>query len=106
MVSMVDLTSRITSLTTAILLLFQFVFFTDVYYLNDKMKRYIKGTTMLRERPGLQNITYSARYDRLGAARLVPSMCERALQHKDAYVNILVDFILSLTTLTPLYSGH
>ena len=33
-------------------------------------------------------------------------MCERALQHKDAYVNILVDFILDLTTLTPLYSGH
>ena len=70
------------------------------------MKRYINGTTMLRERPGLQNITYSARYDGRVDSRLVPSMCERALQHKDAYVNILVDFILSLTTLTPLYSGH
>ena len=33
-------------------------------------------------------------------------MCERALQHKDAYVNILVDFMLNLTTLTPLYSGQ
>ena len=33
-------------------------------------------------------------------------MCERALQHKDAHVNILLDFILSLTTLTPLFCGH
>ena len=33
-------------------------------------------------------------------------MCEKALQHKDAYVNILVDFMLNLTTLTPLFSGH
>ena len=61
---------------------------------------------MLRERPGLQNITFSARYDDFGNSRLVPSMCERALQHKDAYVNILVDFILGLATLTPLFSGH
>jgi hypothetical protein len=33
-------------------------------------------------------------------------MCERALQHKDAYVNILVDFMLDMTTLTPLFFGH
>jgi hypothetical protein len=66
-VSVVDLTSRITSLTTAILLLFQFVFrYYLISYLNEKMKRYIEGTTMLRERPGLQNITYSARFDKWG----------------------------------------
>ena len=79
LVSMVELTSRITSLTTAILILFQFVFGYCIYQLNEKMKRYIQGTTMLRERPGLQNITYSARYDVFGERRLVPSMCERAL---------------------------
>ena len=33
-------------------------------------------------------------------------MCEKALQHKDAYVNILLDFMLNMTTLTPLFSGH
>ena len=33
-------------------------------------------------------------------------MCERALQHKEAYVNVLVDFMLDLTTLTQLFSGH
>ena len=64
-VSVVDLTSRITSLTTAILILFQFVFNYSLY-LNEKMKRYIEGTTMLKERPGLKNITYSARYDEFG----------------------------------------
>ena len=51
-VSMVDLTSRITSLTTAILILFQF-FFAGVGGLKEKMKKYIEGTTMLKERPGL-----------------------------------------------------
>ena len=33
-------------------------------------------------------------------------MCEKALQLKDVYVNVLVDFMLNLTTLTPLFSGH
>ena len=33
-------------------------------------------------------------------------MCEKALQLKDVYVNVLVDFVLNLTTLTPLFSGH
>ena len=33
-------------------------------------------------------------------------MCEKALLHKHAHVNILLDFILKMTTLTPLYSGH
>ena len=33
-------------------------------------------------------------------------MCERALQDKDAKVNIVLDFLLNLTTLTTLYLGH
>ena len=33
-------------------------------------------------------------------------MCERALQEKDAKVNIIIDFILNLTTYTELYPGH
>ena len=70
------------------------------------MKKYIEGTDFVKERPGLQNITYSARYDNLGLSNLVPSMCERALMHKDARCNILVEFLLDLTTLTPLYIGH
>ena len=62
--SIVDLTSRITSLTTAILLLFQFVFSYRTTLIGpNKMKRYIKSTTLLRERPGLQNITYVAKFD-------------------------------------------
>ena len=33
-------------------------------------------------------------------------MCERALQQKDANVNILLDFVTDLTSLTPLFLGH
>ena len=61
---------------------------------------------LLKERPGLQNITYTAIFDYLGRQRLVPSMCERALQQKDANVNILLDFVTDLTFLTPLFLGH
>ena len=103
---MVDFAARITSLTTAILLLFQFVYGYNITRANQKIKNYIKGFTLLRERPGLQNITYSARFDNHGDERLVPSMCKRALQYKDAKVNILLDFMLNLTTLTPLFSGQ
>ena len=70
------------------------------------IEKAIDRTTMLKERPGLQNITYSTGYDLHGNSRLVPSMCEKALQQKDAYVNILLDFLLNLTTLTPLFFGH
>ena len=58
--SMVDLTCRIASLTSAILLLFEFVLNK---FFKPKKESYVEGITMLRERPGLQNITYSARYD-------------------------------------------
>ena len=83
---MVDLASRITSLTTAIIILFQFVFsmIRKGGIGNDMMKRYIKGTTMLRERPGLWNITYSARWVGFANRNLIPSMCEKALKYKDA----------------------
>ena len=70
------------------------------------MKIFIENITLLSERPGLQNITYSAIFDCSGMERLVPSLCEKALQHKDAYVNILADFMLDLKTLNPLFSGH
>ena len=33
-------------------------------------------------------------------------MCERALQHKQAYVNILLEFVLDIASLTPLFSGQ
>ena len=33
-------------------------------------------------------------------------MCERALQQKNAKVNIISDFLLDKTYLTPLYPGH
>ena len=33
-------------------------------------------------------------------------MCERALQQKDANVNIILDFVTDLTYLTPLFLGH
>ena len=33
-------------------------------------------------------------------------MCERALQDKEAKVNIVLDFLQNLTTLTALYLGH
>ena len=61
---------------------------------------------MLRERPGLQSITYFAKFDYQGFQKIVPSMCESALQWKDSNVNIVLDFMLNLTTLTPLYIGH
>ena len=49
MVSMVDLTSRITSLTCAILILFQFIFGkTPWEYRNDYYYRGIVGATMLK----------------------------------------------------------
>ena len=54
LVSMVDLTSRITSLSTAILILFQFVFCEAWRHkIDSQMKRYIEGFAMLKERPGL-----------------------------------------------------
>ena len=34
------------------------------------------------------------------------SMCQKALLHKDANVNIILDFILDLTTTIPLFVGH
>ena len=33
-------------------------------------------------------------------------MCERALQEKEASVNIILDFVLSLTNITLLFPGH
>ena len=33
-------------------------------------------------------------------------MCAQALQHKEAYVNIILDFMLDFTTLTPLFHGQ
>ena len=74
--------------------------------MNQKIKKYTEDSAFVKERPGLQNITYTARYDNLGMSELVPSMCQRALMNKDAHVSILIDFLLDLTTLTPLYLGH
>ena len=69
-------------------------------------KNYLQSISLLRERPGLQSIMYTAKYDFRCRARTVPSMCEAALQHKDANVNIILDFVHDMTSLTPLFLGH
>ena len=69
-------------------------------------KKYFQGTTLMRERPGLQSIMYTAKYDFCCRARTVPSMCAAALQHKNANVNIILDFVHDMTSLTPLFLGH
>ena len=33
-------------------------------------------------------------------------MCAKALYEKEANVNIVLDFVLNLTTITDLYPGH
>ena len=43
------------------------------------MKRFIEDTILMNERPGLQSITYIAKHDFENTRRLVPAMCERAL---------------------------
>ena len=65
-----------------------------------------KSTTLLRERPGLQNITYTADYDHEGNYGKVPSMANKALQQKDANATILLNFMNDLTIIHPLYFGQ
>ena len=69
-------------------------------------KKYFQGTTLMRERPGLQSIMYAASYDFKCRARTVPSMCEAALLHKHANVNLVLDFVHDMTSLIPLFLGH
>ena len=95
---MIDLATRITSMTLAVILLFQIVVNPEVEDLDNKLKNYFDCSFMLRERPGLQNITYIAS-DRPSPVR---SMCFRALQEKDAKVNKVLDFVFSMTTPTEL----
>ena len=75
---MIEPTSRIMNTTSAKLLLFQIVF-GYIYYIKPIMSKSILNNTLLKERPGLQNITYTAIIDFFGEQRLVPSMCEKAL---------------------------
>ena len=100
---MVELTTRITNLTTAIVILFTFGYEGGIRIEN--LERLYKSP-MLRERPGLQNITYTADYDHEGCYGKVPSMAGRALQQVDANVNILLDFLNDLTIIHPLYLGQ
>ena len=71
-ISMVELTTKITNITSAILLLFQFVY-SNFYGEKDpkrKIDEFMDGTKLLTERPGLQNITYVAKYDLFNGNKL------------------------------------
>ena len=101
---MIEFATRITNQSSATLILFQIN--AENQFGDRQVVKDLEETNFLRERPGLKSITYSARVDKEGQKRIVPSMCEMALQMKEANVNILRDFVLELTTLTPLYPGH
>ena len=69
---MIELTTQITNLTPATLLLFQFVY-SDFYGKQNpkgKLDEFMDGTKLLTERPGLQNITYVAKYDLFNSNKL------------------------------------
>ena len=103
--SMVELATRITNITNAIMLLFQYIYYGT--YWEFKRKEYFQDNRCkLSERPGIQNITYIAKHDNENLLKLTGSMCARALQEKEAKVNIVLDFLLNLSTLTVLYAGH
>ena len=77
---MVDLTTRITNLTTAVLLLFQ-ISLSDINFADEliEIKNDIADINFLKERPGIQNITYVVKVDWLNEKNLIGSMCKRAL---------------------------
>ena len=60
----------------------------------------------LKERPGLQRITYSAIFDLGCDKKLIKQMSERALQQKDANVNKSFEFLVGKTAHTSLFRGH
>ena len=60
----------------------------------------------MKERPGLQSITYKALFDKDDQEKLVSSLLKMALSQKDANVNIMVNFLSSLTTIDPLIPGQ
>ena len=105
---MIELSSRITNVTSAIMLLFQMVFskLHVAEHIKGLRKSYLRRTPLMRERPGLQSIMYIERYDFRCRERIVPSMCEAALQHKNANVNLILDFVHDMISLTPLFLGH
>ena len=61
---------------------------------------------MLNERPGLQRIIYSAKYDEASRDKVFQQICEKAMQQKDANVHRVDDFFLGLSSLTPLFLGQ
>ena len=109
LVPMTELCTRFTNIATANLLLFQAVFYDGV---SRSVIRKISAPAnensmaLLNERPGLQRITYSAKYDSGNFQKQLPQILEKALQQKDPNVNIVNDLLLELTTVTPLFRGQ
>ena len=110
---MVDLATRITNLTTASVLLFQFGIGFEEVGGRHKVRAWIRDSVdntalreRMKERPGLQNITYKALFDKDDQEKLVSSLLKMALSQKDANVNIMVNFLNSLTTIDPLIPGQ
>ena len=59
---MVELTSKITNSTSADLILFE-VAYNEIRSFDNNKNQYIESISLLKERPGLQAITYSAIFD-------------------------------------------
>ena len=103
---MTELCTRFTNNSTTNLFLFQIVFKIDVDEdAKAKMTNPIKKNTefLLKERPGLHRITYTAKYDYLNFQKILPQICEKAMQLKEVNVNILYDFLQEVTSAIPLF---
>ena len=108
LISMVDLSARISNNSCNNLILFDVAFLASYAYHFKKKENPQKKIPMvqLKERPGLQRITYTAVYDYSNIQGLLQQICERALQQRDVNVNKSLEFVIDKSPLTPLYSGQ
>ena len=103
---MIELCTRVTNITNADLLLFQFTLYEASHTAVIQMLKGENYEALLSERPGLQNIIYTVTYDNFNNKKSISQMCKRALQNKNMNVNIIHDFLLEMTSITPLFPSQ
>ena len=113
MCPMVELSTRISNRCPNNIILFDITFYRSVQYFNNVYRNRCENkdyqipiTILLKERPGLNRITYSAFEDNANRMGVVRQICDRALYQKDALVNKSLQFVVDKSPLTPLFCGH
>ena len=107
---MTELCTRFNNITTSNLLLFQ----VEVEHISGEILNMLKdqankkSIVKLNERPGLERITYMTNEIRLrrGSEYFFKEMREKALHQKDAKVHFILDYMLKMSPITPLYQGQ